>query len=448
MAGYRAYPEYKDSGVKWLGMVPKHWDVMRIKNVATYNDEVLGEHTESDYEIEYVDISSVNLVEGITSTETISFDKAPSRARRKVKDGDTIISTVRTYLKAIAAIKSPPENLIVSTGFAVIRPKPEIYPGYLGYLLRSGGVVGDVVANSVGVSYPAINASVLAALPVVQPPIDEQRAITNYLDHKMAQIDALIAKKEALLDKLSEKRTALISHAVTKGLDPKAKMKDSSAEWLGMVPQNWEMTKVKYIGDLILGLTYSPNDVANEDGVLVLRSSNVQDGEIDLEDCVYVTCEVPKKLITKKDDILICSRNGSRALIGKCALIDEMAAGQTFGAFMTVLRTKHAEFLYYILNSSLFKFQSGRFLTSTINQLTTQTLGGFEIALPPCKEQKEIVNYLKHETSAIDEQYQKVQEVVDRLIEYRSALITQAVTGKIDVRNIEISEGAEKGQAA
>ncbi len=126
----------------------------------------------------------------------MTFEKAPSRARRKVRDGDTIISTVRTYLKSIAAIKAPPNNLIVSTGFAVIRPREEISSNYIGYLLQSEGFIGEVVSNSVGVSYPAINSSVLISLPVVEPPLEEQDTIAQFLDHKTSQIDALISKKE------------------------------------------------------------------------------------------------------------------------------------------------------------------------------------------------------------------------------------------------------------
>lgn len=443
MALYPAYKKYKPTRCAWLKEIPEHWEYKRIKNVASHNDEALDERTEPDFEIEYVDISSVSLINGIEKTESMPFEKAPSRARRKVKDGDIIVSTVRTYLKAIAPICEPPENMVVSTGFAVVRPRENLFSGFAGYLLQSNGFVGDVVANSVGVSYPAINASDLVRIPAVEPPLDEQQAIARFLDFKTAQIDALIAKKKVLLDKLAEKRTALISHAVTKGLDPSVAMKESKVEWLGSIPQDWKETRVKFLGDLILGLTYSPDDVVSDGGTLVLRSSNVQEGKISLDDCVYVSCDIPKKVITKADDILICSRNGSRALIGKCALLTEEVSNQAFGAFMTVLRSRHARFLYYVLNSTLFKFQSGRFLTSTINQLTTQTLGDFEIALPPEETQAEIVNHLDKATAAIDAQCRKAQTVIDRLTEYRGALITNAVTGKIDVRDFAIPHIAE-----
>ena len=220
MENYPAYKKYKQTRCVWLQEIPEHWDFKRLKNVASHNDEVLDEKTDPDLEIEYVDISSVSLVHGIEKTETMPFEKAPSRARRKVKNGDIIVSTVRTYLKAIAPVCEPSENMVVSTGFAVVRPKENLCSGFAGYLLQSNGFVGDVVANSVGVSYPAINASDLVRVPAVEPPLEEQKGIARFLDFKTAQIDSLIAKKKELLEKLAEKRTALISHAVTKGLDP------------------------------------------------------------------------------------------------------------------------------------------------------------------------------------------------------------------------------------
>ncbi|GAB2188673.1 hypothetical protein MAH1_02790 [Sessilibacter sp. MAH1] len=208
--------------------------------------------------------------------------------------------------------------------------------------------------------------------------------------------------------------------------------KPSCLEWLGDIPTTWKTTRVKFLGDLILGLTYSPDDVVRDEGSLVLRSSNIQNGKLDLADRVYVNRDIPKKIVTRKNDILICSRNGSRALIGKCALLTEEVEGQAFGAFMTVLRSEYASFLYYVLNSSLFNFQSGRFLTSTINQLTTQTLGDFEIALPPIEEQQTIARFLDFKTAQIDALIAKKKALLDKLAEKRTALISHTVTKGLD----------------
>ncbi len=184
--------KYKDSGIKWLGKIPEHWNVSRLKFLASCNDEILTETTSSDKMIKYVDISSVNLEKGICNIENTSFKKAPSRARRKVKDGDIIISTVRTYLKAIAGIYNPPSNLIVSTGFAVIRPSQIINPKLLSYISQSQFFINEVMANSTGVSYPAINPTTLISIPIVLSTNKcEQRKIAEYLDEKTERIDTL-----------------------------------------------------------------------------------------------------------------------------------------------------------------------------------------------------------------------------------------------------------------
>jgi len=210
----------RDSGIPWLGKVPEHWDIRKLKFTATYNDESLPETTEPDYEISYVDISSVDLVDGITAVNKVIFEEAPSRARRVVQDGDTIISTVRTYLKAIAYIDDPPENMIVSTGFAVIRPLSSVYQRFLSYVMQNTSFIDTVVANSEGVSYPAINPSTLVCIHIAYPEArDEQHQIVDFLDKQTKQIDELVTKNEQLIEKLIEYRTALITAAVTGKLD-------------------------------------------------------------------------------------------------------------------------------------------------------------------------------------------------------------------------------------
>lgn len=216
---YAPYPEYHATRWPEVASIPTGWEARRLKFVATCNDETLPETTAPDLEIAYVDISSVDLVNGITAVETLTFDDAPSRARRIVRDGDTIISTVRTYLKAIAQIEKPPENMIVSTGFAVVRPLEFIDSRFLGYALQGSRFIDSVVANSTGVSYPAINPSTLVCIPVCYPEDrDEQEQIADFLDWKTAQIDALIAREFAIT-LLAKFRTALITAATTGKID-------------------------------------------------------------------------------------------------------------------------------------------------------------------------------------------------------------------------------------
>lgn len=212
-------------------------------------------------------------------------------------------------------------------------------------------------------------------------------------------------------------------------------LKDSGVEWLGRIPKHWTVKKLKHVGSAIIGLTYSPENIVDEGtaGILVLRSSNVQQGILSFEDNVYVNMEVPKELLVQENDILICSRNGSRALIGKNAKIDKSTAGSTFGAFMTIFRSKCNNFIYYILNSSLFDFQSSMFLTSTINQLTAGNLNNFEFPLPSIEEQQQIANYLDLKTAKIDELINKAKSMVELLKEHKQSLINHVITGKIKV---------------
>jgi type I restriction enzyme S subunit len=269
------------------------------------------------------------------------------------------------------------------------------------------------------------------------PSTNEQHAIVAFLNRETAKLDALMAEQERLIALLQEKRQAVISHAVTKGLDPNVPMKESGVDWLGAIPAHWEVKRLKYLADAITGLTYSPADVvADGQGTLVLRSSNVQGGAVILDDNVFVSCDIPAHLRTRSGDILICSRNGSRALIGKNAVITESAAGLTWGAFMTVVRSTQSDYLACVFNSPLFEHQSGAFLTSTINQLTIGTLNGFAIPFPPHSERAAISEFIKHESSRLDSLAESAITTISLLRERRTALITAAVTGKIDVRGL------------
>ncbi len=236
---WRRYPAYKDSGVEWYGLIPAHWSIKLTKYACSMNTETLGETTPADYELEYVDIGNVSSEGKILSTQRFRFEKAPSRARKKVRHGDTIISTVRTYLKAIAHITGPPDNLIVSTGFAVLRPNGVLEPRFLWRAVQAHEYIEKVVIHSTGIGYPAIAPTKLATLPLWVPPVDEQRSIVAFLDRETSKIDTLIAKKERLIELLQEKRMALISHAVTKGISSSVPMRDSDVEWLGKIPIHW-----------------------------------------------------------------------------------------------------------------------------------------------------------------------------------------------------------------
>jgi type I restriction enzyme, S subunit len=248
------YEKYKPSGVEWLSELPEHWDVRRLKFVTEINPEVLPESTDPNYEIQYVDIGNVSS-QGETEFQSLLFSDAPSRARRRVIAGDVIISTVRTYLQAIAHLKSPESNTIVSTGFAVLRPRSGVDSRFLYYTIRSKVFISHVMANSVGVSYPAINPTSLADLYTWIPPIAEQKSIARFLDRETTRIDTLITKKRQLIDLLQKKRDAIIHQAVTKGLDPNIPLKDSGIPWIGEILTHWKCIRLGYFSHIGNGST-------------------------------------------------------------------------------------------------------------------------------------------------------------------------------------------------
>lgn len=208
----------KDSGIEWLGDVPCHWNVVKLKYISTLNNQTLPDSTSKHFLIKYIDIGNVSKENGISNPEEMFFSEAPSRARRIVKDGDVIISTVRTYLEAIAIILNPPHNLVVSTGFAVIHPQ-KLSKKFSLYSFKDRKFIQKIISMSVGISYPAINASDLITIKIPFPEYLEQDEIGDFLHRKTAKIDTLIQKQLQQIELLKERRTALISAAVTGKID-------------------------------------------------------------------------------------------------------------------------------------------------------------------------------------------------------------------------------------
>ena len=194
---------------------------------------------------------------------------------------------------------------------------------------------------------------------------------------------------------------------------------------VGVIPEGWNVVKLGDIGNCIIGLTYSPSNISPK-GVLVLRSSNVQDGRLSFDDNVFVDTEIPDKLYVRNNDVLICVRNGSRGLIGKSVLIDEQARGMTFGAFMSVYRSAHNRFVFYQFQSETIKRQIDAHLGATINQITNKSLGGFQIPLPSAKEQRAIAAAL----SDVDGLISSLDRLISKKRAVKTAAMQQLLTGK------------------
>ena len=212
------------------------------------------------------------------------------------------------------------------------------------------------------------------------------------------------------------------------------KFKSSGISWIGKIPSSWEVTKIKFVGSARNGLTYTPQDLTDESGILVLRASNIQNEKIDLNDNVYVSCKINSDLMVKNGDILICSTNGSKELVGKNAIIENDLRA-TFGSFMLNFRCDNPKYMFYVLNSEIFETYRWSFSTTTINQLTRQNFKNMKFPLPPLVEQKRISDYLDKKCGQIDGLRQSIKEKITNLKSYKNSLITKAVTGKLAISN-------------
>lgn len=440
MKSAKSYNSYKPSGIGWVPSIPENWEIVDTKRCFNFPKEIVGE--------DFVNYKVLSL-----SVNGVIFRNVASGAGKQHSDmgtyqiikPDSIVLCLFDMDVTPRIVGHSDKTGIITSAYVNIIPKENISSKYYYYYFILQDFNKYLFSQGTGIR-TTLTRSQFGALKIALPSFEEQTAIARFLDYKLAKINRFIQKKKQLIKLLNEQKAAIINQAVTKGLDPNAKMKDSGIEWLGEIPEHWEVTRAKYLGKAIIGLTYSPSEETDsENGILVLRSSNVQNEKITFDDCVYVTTEIPENKITRLGDILICSRNGSIKLIGKNALIDDQAEGLTFGAFMTIFRSPNYEFLHYFFNSANFKAQSGLFTTSTINQLTTGILNNIIVAIPKLlEEQLEIVEFIKSETATINTTISTIEKEIALVEEYKTALIAEAVTGKIDVRGYEVPEITEE----
>ena len=428
-----------DRLVPWDGQLRANWTVVPLKSVVKTNVLTLGEGTDADREIQYVDIGNVTSEGEVLEIATHRFAQAPSRARRILRAGDTIISTVRTYLKAIAFIPTEKGGHIASTGFAVLSPGDKVHPKYLYYWVRSDFFVDEISARSVGVSYPAINASEIGALPFPVVPIEEQHAIADFLDARTSAIDAVIRKKERLIELLQEKRQSVITRAVTKGLDPTVPMKDSGVEWLAEIPANWKVERLK---NLKLGaFVYGANEAADIDDPAFPRFIRItdinQDGSLREDTFRSLPPEVAAPYLLREGDILL-ARSG--ATVGKAFIYYKEWGEACFAGYLIRLRTDRSKALpqYLILYTQSHGFRTEVQLSTiqaTIQNVSAERYGLFVVALPPLERQRHVVAFVEKELTKIATIERTLEAQLHLMRQYRQTLITAAVTGKIDVRS-------------
>lgn len=434
--------ETKDSGVKWIGSVPADWEINKIKYIATLKGRIGWQGLTSD---EYTDEGAYLITGTDFENGGINWDSCVHVPMRRweeardiqIEDGDLLITKDGTIGKvAIVSGCTAPTSL--NSGVLRISTFDRYDRRFLYWVLQSDVFWTWFADKNAGNStIQHLYQGDFAEFKYAIPPIDEQRAIASFLDSECAKIVSIIDDLERQIDLLQKYRKSVITKAVTKGIDESAELKDSGISWMGMIPSHWETKRLKYLGKARNGLTYDPDDVSLDDGTLVLRSSNIQDGRLDLEDTVYVSCKIPREIILQKDDILLCSRNGSRNLIGKCVLIDESIVGETYGAFMCVFRSEHNRFLYYVFQSEIFSYYLATFLTSTVNQLTNQNLYNMVVPITYDRnEQRSIADYLDRICGKIDYTISQKRKQLDIIIKRKKALIYEYVTGKKRVKEV------------
>ena len=426
------YEVYKDSGGEWIGEIPIHWELKKLKFISFINKQSLPENTSRNLTLEYVDIGSVTLEKGIEKVESFSFSDAPSRARRMANEGDTVVSTVRTYLKAIAYVDDISSKYIYSTGFAVITPKCLKFSKYLTSFIKSDAFTKQVDDVAKGMSYPAINSTDLSNLFIAEPPESEHIAIANFLDEKTAKIDEAIAIKEQQIELLKERKQIIIQHAVTQGLDPTVPMKDSGVEWIGKIPAHWEVKKIKFIFDKVR--TGTTPSTANQ---------NYFDGEInwfgpkDMNSSTLIFSERKiSELAIKKGEAFLFPADsvlvvGIGATSGKTSYLNEAAS---FNQQVTGFHSEQIvnKYMYYVI-SSMSMMMLGLANYTTLPILNNEFFKNFILPVPSNAEQIDIINFIESEFVSINKMSMYLDMQIEKLKEYKTTLINSAVTGKIKV---------------
>jgi type I restriction enzyme S subunit len=398
------YPEYRDSGVEWLAKVPTQWNIIRLKyGVSLINDKV--ENGESD--TPYLGLENVESWTGrIIETD---FKPEIEGASNSFRKDDVLFGKLRPYLaKAVHA----QYHGICTSELMVLRPQ-KYYSRFLFYYMLSPSTVNIIDSSTYGVKMPRANWHFIGNLPVVVPPISEQQAIADFLDREATKIDELITKKQRLIELLQEQRTALISHAITKGINPDTTMKDSGVEWMGEIPAHWDIKKIKYVLGLYSGES-PPASKNNDEGLYPIFGANG----------IIGACN--SKNLTRRT--IVIGRVGASGEVNisppECWVTDNV---------LIVKMKQLIEFNYgfYFLKSLKLNELA---LKNAQPLITGSFIKNIIIGIPPIQEQQAIADFLDYETARIDSLISRINQAVEKLQEYRTGLITVAVTGKIDVR--------------
>ena len=434
------YSAYKDSGVEWLGEVPQGWEVAPVKAHAKMAGRIgFRGYTTSDIVDEgngAISLSPSNMSGGelhLTKSTYLSWDKYNESPEIMVCLDDIImVKTGSTYGK-LAIVKAVNYPMTINPQLIIIKAV-KCNANFLFRTLTSSQIQALIDVSNTGGSIPTMTQEAIGNFPIAFPPINEQTTIATFLDCETAKIDTLINEQKKLIELLKEKRQAVISTAVTKGLNPHAPMKDSGVEWLGEVPQGWEVKLLRFFADVLRGkFTHRPrNDPAFYDGDFPF----IQTGDITGSDKfiigykqtlnekgIAVSKEFPKGTLV----MAIAANIGDVAILDFAAYFPDSIVG------LVPNQDSNLFFMYYLMIA----MKQPMIQTATVStqmNLSVDQITALKAACPPLIEQQKIVAFLDQETAKIDNLIQQAQKATTLLQERRTALISAAVTGKIDVR--------------
>jgi type I restriction enzyme S subunit len=423
---HKPYPKYKDSGVEWIGKMPEGWGVRKLSHISRLYSGGTPDKTKEEYwedgEVPWIASGEVNQVDVTHPTTYISKEGFHNSSAKWMPEGALIMALAgQGKTKGMVAYLR-----IRTTGnqsLAAIVPE-KIHGRYLFYWLRSNyfnmrGLTGEGIRDG-------LDLDILKEIKSPLPSREEQQSIAAFLDKKTAEIDALIDRDRRLIGLLREKRSSLINHAVTKGLDPKAELKDSGVEWIGEIPEGWDLHKLKFVDSVIMGQSPDSEDYNYDQKGLPFLQGNAEFGEIHPSPQIW--CETANKKAIEKDILL-----SVRAPIGAVNIADQKYG---IGRGLCAIRSKKSnyKFLYYQFlsrNEELNSIGTG----STYTAISTDEVGNFVIINPPEKEQLSIASFLDKQIARIDSTVSKIETKIILLEEYKKSLIHNTVTGKINVVN-------------
>ena len=416
------YDKYKDSGIAWIGEIPEHWKVKRLKNICSQTN--IKENSKGN-PLPYIGLENIESGSGKYIDTTSEVDGIANRFCKN----NVLFGKLRPYLSKVYIAES---DGICSTEFIVYDTK-ENDCHFIHKLLLSQSFIDVVNSSTYGAKMPRANSEFINNIYTQIPPIQEQQHISTYLDQKCSEIDELITLQEEMITKLQSYMQSVITEAVTKGLDKNVPLKDSGIEWIGEIPEHWICTVFKkFLSEPMQYGANEPAEECNYNDPRYIRITDIKDdGTLRDDTFKSLPLEKAKEYMLTKGDLLF-ARSG--ATVGKTFLYKEDYAA-CFAGYLIKARCNKNELLpnfifYYTLSNAYQNWKNSIFIQSTIQNIGADKYSVMPIIAPPLSEQQSIANYLDQKCSEIDELISIKQQKIEKLKDYKKSLIFECVTGK------------------